>query len=162
MGAEGCANNQENNAANKASEDVEKMANQLYLEVGTPEIVNFQEFKFAKMIMEKRDEKITTFTYTVDQNGNRNLVCKSIGYGLPYSTQLTNPEKPIDIDDYVEGSVDKGANDGKIPQRKPNGLYMPDNVSATWILCQDKSGSVTPVYSEPELLVSPKPLENLQ
>lgn len=155
MGADGCSNTN-SNAANKASEDVEKMANQLYSEVGTPEITNFQEYKFAKMIMELRDQKVTTYTYMVDRDGERHPVCESVGFGLPYSTQLTNPEKPINRDNYVEQNIHAGSEGGEIPQREPNGLYMPDNVSATWILCKKKNGGFSPVYSEPQLLVYPE------
>jgi hypothetical protein len=48
------------------------------------------------------------------------------------------------------------------PQPEPNGLFMPDNVSATWILCLDEENSgVRPVYSEPELIVSPFELQSV-
>ncbi len=50
-------------ATEKANEDVRQLAQRLYSEVGTPEINNFQEYKFAKQIMEMRDERITTYTY---------------------------------------------------------------------------------------------------
>lgn len=139
-------------ATEKASEDVQQLAQRLYSEIGTPEINNFQEYKFAKQIMEMRDERITTYTYHVDRNGNRHFICKSIGYGLPYSTQLTNPKHyQNDFGDAV----------GKLPQREPNGLYMPNNVDATWILCADGDGGVEPVYSEPKLFVSPVPIDSL-
>lgn len=136
----------------KASEDVQQLAKRLYSEIGTPEINNFQEYKFAKQIMEMRDQRITTYTYHVDRNGNRHFICKSIGYGLPYSTQLTNPKQ-------FKSSF--GDAYGKLPQREPNGLYMPDNVNATWILCSDGEGGVEPVYSEPKLFVSPVPIDSL-
>lgn len=139
-------------ATEKASEDVQQLAQRLYSEVGTPEINNFQEYKFAKQIMEMRDERITTYTYHVDRNGNRHFICKSIGYGLPYSTQLTNPKQFEN--GFGEGYV-------KRPQREPNGLYMPDNVDATWVLCADGDGGIEPVYSEPELFVSPVPVDSL-
>jgi len=139
-------------ATEKASEDVQQLAQRLYSEVGTPEITNFQEYKFAKQIMEMRDERITTYTYHVDRNGNRHFICKSVGYGLPYSTQLTNPKQ------FQNSFGDAYA---KLPQREPNGLYMPDNVDATWVLCAAGAGGIEPVYSEPQLFVSPVPIDSL-
>lgn len=139
-------------ATEKASEDVQKLAQRLYAEIGTPEITNFQEYKFAKKIMEMRDDRITTYTYHVDRNGEKHFICKSIGYGLPYSTQLTNPERLTNA---------FGNSYRTLPQREPNGLYMPDNVNATWILCADGDGGIEPVYSEPKLFVSPVPIDSL-
>ncbi len=139
-------------ATEKASEDVQQLAQRLYSEVGTPEINNFQEYKFAKQIMEMQDERITTYTYHVDRNGRRHFICKSIGYGLPYSTQLTNPKQ-------FQNGLGEAAN--TLPQREPNGLYMPNNVDATWVLCADGAGGVEPVYSEPKLFVSPVPIDSL-
>jgi len=121
MGAGGCSQDS-SEAERQAREDVEQLANQLYSEVGTPNINNFQEYKIAKEIMEIRDEELTTWTYTVDRDDNKTLLCKSLGYGLPYSTQLTNPEKTIH---------ERNGGDHTLPQREPNGLYMPNNVSAT-------------------------------
>lgn len=132
-------------ASDKASEDVQQLANRLYSQVGTPEIQNFTEYKFAKQIMELRDKRITTYTYYIDRQGRKHFVCESVGYGLPYSTQVTNPKR-------IKWEEINGWT--KMPQREPNGLYMPENVSATWVLCSDGEGGVTPYYSEPKLLVT--------
>lgn len=72
----------------------------------------------------------------------------SIGYGLPYSVQFTNPEK------YESPGL-------SLPQADPNDLYMPQGLSATWILLYDKKNKkTTPVYVEPEIIVSPFKLKN--
>lgn len=120
-----------------------ELQNEAQRQVGMPNIIRFQERKFAKMILEKRDKAITTYTYIIDMNGNKHFICESIGYGLPYSVQFTNPEKVSSGGSYV------------LPQADPNGLYMPDGLSATWILCSDKKGGVQPVYVEPQIMVSP-------
>jgi hypothetical protein len=114
-------------------------------QVGLPAIVNFTEAKFAKMMAELRDQNIKTWAYYLDVNGGRHLLCEAVGYGLPYSVQLTNPEKYE-----VNGTT--------LPQAEPNGLYMPESADATWVLCSDGKGGVAPVYSEPLLIVSPFPL----
>lgn len=144
-------------ASSQATEGVTQILNELYASVGIPEITNYQEYKFAKYLMELRDERITTWTYTVDEQGRRHFVCKSVGFGLPYGVQLTPSEVPVwkkydsstDHDDYT------------VPQAEPNGLYVPENVQATWILCKDEDEpmGVSPRYSEPSLMVSNDSLE---
>jgi len=114
-------------------------------QVGLPHIVNFTEAKFAKLTSELRDEEIRTWTYYLDMNGGRHLLCESVGYGLPYSVQVTNPEAAT-------------GRDYALPQAEPNGLFMPESADATWVLCSDGKGGVAPVYSEPTLIVSPFPL----
>ena len=116
-------------------------------QIGMPDIVNFQERKFAKQILEMRDKEIATYTYIIDMYGKKHFICESIGYGLPYSVQFTNPEKEA-----VNGVNGKW---GKLPQADPNGLYMPDGLSATWVLCSDGKKGVKPVYVEPQIMVSP-------
>lgn len=116
-------------------------------QVGLPTITNFTEAKFAKLVAELRDQEIRTWTYYLDINGNRHLLCESVGYGIPYSVQVTNPEK-----------VEYPSSGATLPQAEPNGLYMPDSADATWVLCSNGKGGVAPVYSEPHLLVSPFPL----
>jgi len=123
-------------------EQTEQMVSEANREVGMPGISNFTERKFAKQILELRDSKITTYTYIVDMTGKLHFLCNSIGYGLPYSVQFTNPER------YV-------MNGATLPQPDPNGLFMPDGLDATWVLCDDGNGGVSPIYSEPKLLVSP-------
>lgn len=115
-------------------------------QIGMPDIVNFQERRFAKMILELRDTALSTYTYFIDMNGKKHFICESVGYGLPYSVQFTNPER-----------IDKPYSSGGfavLPQADPNGLYMPDGLSATWVLCAS-GDDVKPVYVEPQIMVSP-------
>lgn len=128
----------------------EQMHSEAHRQVGMPELTNFQELEFAKTILEMRDDAITTYTYMIDMNGNRHFVCRSLGYGLPYSTQMTNPER-----EQRTVQNNGGSTSVTLPQPEPSGLYMPDSVDATWIICDDGDGGIDPVYSEPQLLVSP-------
>ena len=117
-------------------------------QVGMPAIKNFQEKKLAKMIFELRDqENLITYAYIVNHmTGKLVFIGKCIGFGLPYSVQYTNPEK-------YEG------NGAVLPQADPNGLYMPQGLSATWLMMIDsRTGKARPVYMEPEVVVSPFPL----
>ena len=133
--------------------ETKRLTAEAVAQAGMPAIVNFTERKFAKMILELRDQEIQTWAYFVDMNGGLHLICEAVGYGLPYSTQYTNPERVLQYDEYPGSGPG-----GTIAQPEPNGLFTPDGLAATWVLCSDGQGGMRPVYSEPELLVSPFPL----
>ena len=112
--------------------------------VGFPAIVNYAEKRMMKDIIELRDQMKPTYTYIVDMNGRYHKVCDSLGYGLPYATQYTNPQKESDHSRSI------------IAQADPNGLYSPSNAEGTWVLCLDpKTKKTKPVYFEPRVIVSP-------
>jgi hypothetical protein len=114
--------------------------------VGLPAIVNFAEKRMMKDIMELRDKNVATTTYIVDMNGKMHKICNSFGYGLPYATQYTNPQK-------IEW---EGGHGYTLPQADPNGLYSPASADGTWVLCVDaKTGKPSPVFIEPRVIVSP-------
>jgi hypothetical protein len=144
--AESCRNGG-SEADRVQEEQVQALASEAQRQTGMPGISNFTEKKFAKYLYELRDQVgFSTFTYIVDFNGQLHFVCESIGYGIPYSVQYVNPEY----------SADRWQGNWlTLPQAEPNGLFMPEGLSATWILCTDGSGDIKPIYSEPELLVSP-------
>ena len=128
-------------------------------QIGMPAIKNFQERKLAKMIFELRDqEKLITYAYIVNHmTGELVFIGKCIGFGLPYSVQYTNPMKVIDPDHIPGHSYWQGEGTPVIiPQADPNGLFMPQGLSATWLMMIDpKTQQARPVYVEPEILVSP-------
>jgi hypothetical protein len=114
-------------------------------QIGMPAIKNFRERKLLKDIIELRDQNgLVTFTYLWNEfNGKKVFLCQSVGYGIPYSTQYTNPEK-----------VSNGGH--IIPQADPNGLFSPASSEGTWVMCKDPEGKdVKPVYVEPRIIVSP-------
>lgn len=121
-------------------------------QIGMPNIVNFQERKLAKAIFELRDsETLITYAYIVNLEGDLIFLGKCLGYGLPYSVQYTNPER-IALKSSTYGSI-------TLPQPDPNGLFMPDGLSATWLMMVDpKSNTPRPIYVEPQIIVSPFPL----
>jgi hypothetical protein len=135
-------------------------------EVGMPAIHNFTERRLLKQIFEMRDDAaLVTYTYMDNMQphvvpgitscgGKLTFIGQTIGYGIPYSTEFTNPMK----------EVCAGANDSTkpgfawltIPQADPNGLFPPADSEGTWILMKDPSGTdVKPVYIEPRIFVSP-------
>jgi hypothetical protein len=120
-------------------------------QVGLPAIVNFQEKRVLKQILELRDTKIVTITYITDLNGKLHKRCNSIGYGIPYATQYTNPQ--MFSHPYSGAYL-------TLPQADPNGLYSPASAEGTWVLCANpkKPEEVAPVYIEDRITVSPFPL----
>ena len=135
------------------NEAQEQLANEAVMQVGMPAITNFQEKRVYKDILELRDTaNLRTYSYITDLNGHLHKRCDSIGYGIPYATQYTSPQK---IADHYQGGY------AILPQADPNGLYSPASAEGTWVLCKvPNSDKVSPVYIEDRVTVSTFPLEN--
>jgi len=115
--------------------------------IGLPNMHNFFEKKTLKKILEMRDNpNLTTYTYTQAMDGHFVYVGRSIGYGIPYSTQYTNPSK------YDSTGL-------ALPQADPNGLFSPSSANATWVLLVDeKTNEPYIAYMEPNMVVYEKKL----
>jgi hypothetical protein len=82
----------------------------------------------------------------VPGTGKRRLVCKSLGYGIPYATQYTNPQR---IQNWAGHPI-------VIPQADPNGLFSPGSADATWVICiNPNTGKPEPVLEENRITVAP-------
>jgi hypothetical protein len=115
----------------------EKILKNMAQSVGMPAIVNYSEKRMMKDILELRDKMQPTYTYLVGANNQLTKLCDSIGYGLPYATQYTNPSLA-----------------------DPNGLYTPASADGTWVLCLNpKNKKVEPQYIEPRVIVTTYPLD---
>lgn len=143
LGLAGCTGNSSDEVQRKQQERILAEGTS---QTGMPAIINFRERKLVKMLLEVRDqENLNTYTYTyAEQSGKISFFCNSVGFGIPYATQYTNPQK------YVLNS--SGA---VLPQADPNGLFMPSSAEATWVMCKSPKGEVKPVYVEPKVIVSP-------
>jgi len=136
------------------SDDIQRAQQEKILKEGTaqtgmPAIKNFRERKLLKDILELRDQDgLVTYTYLWNEfNGKKVFFCESVGYGIPYATQYTNPQK-------TETYANHGA--VAIPQADPNGLFSPASAEGTWVLCKAPNGKdVKPVYVEPRVIVAP-------
>lgn len=119
-------------------------------EIGNPEITEFYEKKLAKEIFEKRDDSsLVCYAYSQNLEGQFVYVGKCMGYGLPYSTQYTNPETPY------WGNGNQVYRDFPLPQADPNGLYGADGLSATWLMMiNEDSGEPYIMYYEPTIVVT--------
>ena len=116
--------------------------------VGMPGITHFTEKRQLKTIYELRDQAISTFSYTQDLNGRFHLFCHSVGYGIPYSTQYTNPS-------VTEQHYESAGGNVVVPQADPNALYSPPQAAGTWIMCLEPgTKKVMPQYVEPNVVVT--------
>jgi hypothetical protein len=127
----------------------ETMLKEATAQTGMPNIVNFRERKILKDILELRDQDgLATFTYLYNEmTGKLVFLGESVGYGIPYATQYTNPEK---------FEWFRGGGGYTIPQADPNGLFSPASADGTWVLMKNPNGTdVKPVFIEPRIIVSP-------
>ena len=146
MSNSGCeASQSADDTLNQKQEQIMKEANR---ELGMPNIINFQERKLMKMILEKRDqENLVCYAYIVpEMTGKPVFLGRCMGYGLPYATQYTNPMHTVSS---YQGGFEI------LPQADPNGLFMPADAEGTWLMLLDSSNTPRPVYIEPRILVSP-------
>ena len=95
-----------------------------------------QEREIVRQTYLARNTQVSTYAYTMTYDGRIIEICASIGYPIPYSTQLTNPQQTI----YSNGAV--------VAQAEPNGLYPPVDAEATLVSCVNPDGSITPTYWE--------------
>ena len=131
----------------------EQMKQQADQSVGMPAINNWSEKKMMKNILELRDRNVTTITYIQDMQGKLHFLCDSVGYGLPYSTQYTNPSM-------IASNTEHGY--AVLPQADPNGLYSPASAEGTWVMCLNPATKeLAAVYIEPRVIVSPFTLPNV-
>jgi len=140
----------------------EELMKEAVRQVGMPNIVNYAQRKQLKMIQELCDqEKLICYAYYFSEvTGKPIYLGKCIGFGLPYSTQYTSPDKWSTY--RGEGGSGEARAFGTIAQPDPNGLYMPSSADATWILLIDPAtGDVHPIYFEPKCIISPFPLPNV-
>ena len=149
MSLVGCADN--NSVDTGVSREQENRMQEAHSQAGLPAIKNFNEKKMMKMLYELRDQEdlVCHAYYFNEREGKRgDYIGQCLGYGLPASTQYSNPEKMV--------RYYNGGSRYKIAQAEPNGLFMPEGLSATWLMMIDpKTKNARPVYIEPLIIVSP-------
>lgn len=142
----------EPDAEQKQKQQTKQIINEMNNQIGMPNIKEFYEKKMAKEIFELRDNsKLVTYAYSQNLDGKFVYLGQCIGFGLPYSVQYTNPEK-VDFA-YKRGA--SGYDPYTLPQADPNGLYMPDGLSATWLMyINPETGEREIIYTEPSIVVT--------
>lgn len=145
----GCVDN--NDSDSIQSKQQERILAEGTSQIGMPAIKNFREKKLLKDIFELRDQAgLVTYTYLYNEmTGKLVPLCDSIGYGIPYATQFTSPQKDAFYSTTSAAHI-------ALPQADPNGLFSPESADGTWVMCKDPNGkTVSPVYIEPHVVVSP-------
>lgn len=132
-----------NKQETKYQEELMQQAND---EIGMPEITEFFEKKMLKEIFEMRDDSnLINYLYTYSMEGKYIYVGKSVGFGIPLTTQYTNPE--VKSANYSDATA--------LPQADPNGLYSSASSSATWVmLINETTGERGICYFEQEITTS--------
>lgn len=148
-------------ASSKENSYTQMLMEQSANAVGYPDVSNFFEKAQLKEIYELRDDpQLICYWYTKnDMNGKWIYQGKCVGYGIPYTTQFTQPEtvQRAALPELNINGQDKGYNEyftEILPQADPNGLYSSPSTSATWILSVDEEGNITPSYVESEITVT--------
>jgi hypothetical protein len=133
----------------QATAQTQQLQSEAQAEIGMPRITHFTERKLAVKIAELRDKpNLLTYTYLQDRDGRLHCLSKTIGYGLPYSTQITNPSRTErHSGEYEGGNV-------VLPQAEPNTLFPPASSDATWVLLVGADGQPEPLYVEPKITVA--------
>lgn len=138
LGFVGCSNTDY-----KQKEEMEQLMSEADKQVGMPNVQTYYERKLMKEIFELRDNsKLICYAYTKNEySGKYVFEGKCMGYGIPYSTQFTNPERSI-------------GNGATLPQADPNGLFGATGLSATWlIMINPETGKREVMYCEPNIVV---------
>jgi len=154
----GCIEEASQTSDGKIQGQQEKSMKEMVRQTGLPAIKNFQEKKMMKMLYELRDrEDLVCHVYLMNQMTGEvgQYLGKCIGYGLPASTQYSNPEK-VEQNVYGDRAINREWKVVSRPQAEPNGLFMPEGLSATWLMMIDpETNEPRPVYVEPLIIVSP-------
>jgi hypothetical protein len=152
--SDSCASQQ--TADTKDAQKQEQLQQEGAAQIGMPDIHNFQEKKMVKMLYELRDSpNLINYAYLWSEvSGKWVYFGQCVGYGIPYSTQFSNPEKDI----YETTTASEHHN---MPQAEPNGLFMPASSDGTWLMMinPNKPDDIRPVYIEPKIIVSPFKLQ---
>ena len=134
----------------------EQLAQEANRQTGVPAIKNFNRKKTLKTIIEAVDnDKTINYAYLFAENtGKLVFIGKCQGYGIPASTQYSNPQKPITYHT-IHGQYDAMA----LPQADPDGLFSPGSADGTWLmLINPETKEPVATYFEPKIVVSPFPI----
>lgn len=147
---------QYNSSDNRELVDIERQQ-EIYTKNQPPP---FFEWSFERHLMTKlyeaRNNAVTTYSYLQSPyTGKIMSECTSLGYPIPATTQLTNPQKLSLIE------LRNGYAQAILPQAEPNGMYTPSSTSATWVMCLGPDGRVEPAYWEGNVSTYPRPMEEV-
>ena len=136
----------------KDAEVTERQEQQANNTIGYPNIKNYTEKRRLKELYELRDNaNLICYAYMVNLDGEMVYLYRTFGFGINASIQYSNPDK------WVDNGYDLGDSWGGIimPQAEPNNLFMPEGLSATYLMAiDDITGDTFIIYAEPNIVVS--------
>jgi hypothetical protein len=138
-----------NESDSHESSDVEKQQ-LVYVKTQPPP---WFDWSFERHLMielyKARNQAVHTYSYVVSQYTGKILAsCPSLGFPIPATTQLTNPNKWV-----AQGAT--------LPQAEPNGMYSPPMTHATWVMCLGPDGKVEPAYWESDVMTFSRPMKEV-
>lgn len=135
---------------NRENRDVERAQVQFVTNQPPPIFDWSLERHLMVQLYQARNNAVVTYSYVLSPyTGKIIWGCPSMGYPIPYTTQLTNPQKYA-----YTGTT--------LPQPEPNGMYT-GTTTATFVMCLDQgTGLVAPHYVEDEVTAFPWPMRNGQ
>lgn len=155
--AESCDGSQQPTANQREHAAQARISAESMATVGMPNIINFNQKKQLKAIIEAFDQpNLITYSYVVNMSGKAVPLCRSQGYGFNEGTQYTNP-----LQSEWKTLGTNGVASAVVSQPDPSGVYSPATSEGTLLMCLTKDGKVLPVRSEPSILTLPVPFEQL-
>ena len=150
--AQSCDNTQ--TASQKEAGQV-NTAQQRYVTAVPPPDFQFPlERYIIRKLYEARNDAVATYSYVRSPFTGKVLFwCKSYGFPIPYSTQMTNPQA-MAFPDHSDSAV--------ISQPEPNGVFPPSSSLGTWVLCVNDDGTISPSYQEPNVEAYLWPMKEVQ
>lgn len=153
-GADGGCDNTNASQAAREAQQTDMVMNQIGRNQPVPAFDWALERRMLTQIYQARQRATSTFSVVQSEYTGKVLwSCPSIGFPIPYATQMTNPLRAqwMHFGNSTAGVA--------INQAEPNGLYSPPQSDATWVPCVASNGKITPVYEEKHVSVFLQPMQ---
>jgi hypothetical protein len=134
---------QSQNAGDKAESEYTERVQRQYNQAQPPHAYDASQAR-ANLIAAHAAMAYGADSWTVQQVEGVGITfqCPSVGFPIPFGTNLTNPDK-------LAGNREGGY--VTVPQMEPWGAYVPPDVAATYANCVLPNGEIGVFYSEPML-----------
>lgn len=142
--------NCDNEDANHAESNAVDRQQQVYTQhQPVPQFDWSLERSLMIQLYQARNRTLATYSYVINSyTGAIIMSCPSMGFPIPATTQLTNPETTAGYNNCTT-----------IQQAEPNGLYAPPVTHGTWIMCLEPDGTIEPRYVENDVIATVRPMQ---
>jgi hypothetical protein len=125
-----------------------------------PTITHFATRRTLKAAYEAQDQQIPTYSYHFSQMHNCYVPLggdeHTFGYPVPGATQMTNPQKAVDICRDISGHYCYEL----MSQADPDTTFKPASEDATWLMqLNPTTGKNEVSYSEPQVFTKTSPID---